>query len=396
MINAILRQTSNFIFARQQPKYRRFLLNKVDFSDRLIGIRGARGCGKTTLMLQYGHSTGLPLAKMLYLSCDHPAMAGEDLFAMAQSFYQEGGKLLILDEIHKLAGFSVSLKAIYDTFELQVIFSGSSALQLTQMSADLSRRAVLFHLPALSLREFIEIETGLSIPALSFADLLTNHTQVAFEISQQIRPIEYFRRYCQTGAYPFYQESLANYPLKLLEVINHTIDIDLSAIFHIDPSKLDKLKKILYMLCVTPPLEINKAKLSSAVGTSWPTLSKYIELMHSADLLHSLRGGAGMRAVNRPDKLLLNNPNLFTVLCANPNIGSLRESFFVSQVRFQHQVHYHDQGDFLVDDQWVFEIGGAHKNSSQLKHQEKAFLALDDLEVGHANTIPLWMFGLLY
>lgn len=396
MINSILRQTSSFIFARRLPTYRRFLLDRVDFADRLIGIRGARGSGKTTLMLQYAQSTSLSMAKKLYLSCDHPAMAGEDLFHIAQTFYQEGGKLLILDEIHKAKDFSSALKAIYDTFDLQVIFSGSSALQMSQMTGDLSRRAVSFHLPVLSLREFIEIETGLSIPRVTLKDLIERHQDIAYSISQQLRPIEYFRRYCEIGAYPFYQESLQNYPLKLLEVINHTIDIDLTALFHIETSKLDKLKKILYMLCTTPPVELNKAKMSSAVGTSWQTLAKYIELMQSADLLYSLRGGQGMRAVNRPDKLLLNNPNLFTVLCAQPNIGSIRESFFVSQVSYQHQVHYHDQGDFLVDDQHIFEIGGANKTSRQIQQQNSAYLALDDIEVGYGNHIPLWLFGLLY
>lgn len=396
MINSILRQTSNFIMARDVPSYRRFLLEKMDFSDRLIGIRGARGSGKTTLMLQYAHACNLPSSKILYLSCDHPAMAEEDLFAIAQTFYQEGGKLLILDEIHKAKNVGIALKAIYDTFNLQVIFSGSSALQITQTTADLSRRAVMFHLPVLSLREFIEIETNLRIPALTLDSIVQNHQDIAFGISQKIRPIEYFRRYCDSGAYPFYQESIANYPLKLLEVINHTIDVDLTALFNIDPSKLDKLKKVLYMLCATPPLELNKAKISGAVGTSWPTLAKYIELMQSADLLYSLRGGSGMRAVNRPDKLLLNNPNLFKVLCANPNMGSIRESFFVSQMRYQHQVHYHDQGDFLIDEQFIFEIGGAKKTLSQIKNQNQAFLALDDIEVGHGQAIPLWLFGFLY
>ncbi|PIX80607.1 MAG: AAA family ATPase, partial [Piscirickettsiaceae bacterium CG_4_10_14_3_um_filter_44_349] len=166
MINDILRQTSNFILARSVPSYRRFLLDKMDFSDRLIGIRGARGSGKTTIMLQYAHSSQLSPTKILYLSCDHPAMAGEDLLTLAQTFYQEGGKLLLLDEIHKSKDFGSALKAIYDAFDLQVIFSGSSALQLTKMSADLSRRAVMFHLPILSLREYIEIETGLNLPVI--------------------------------------------------------------------------------------------------------------------------------------------------------------------------------------------------------------------------------------
>ena len=178
-------------------------------------------------------------------------------------------------------------------------------------------------------------------------------------------------------------------------MINHTIDVDLTSIFNIDPGKRDKLKKVLYMLCTTPPLEINKVKLSAAVGTTWPTLTKYLELMQAGDLVHSLRASSGMRAVNKPEKLLLNNPNLFNVLCASPNSGSMRESFFVSQLKQSHQVHYHDQGDFIIDDRWVFEIGGRHKTNKQLQNGQ-GYLALDDIETGEGNRIPLWMFGLLY
>ncbi|MDR9498494.1 MAG: AAA family ATPase [Hydrogenovibrio sp.] len=371
-------------------------MEKEDFSDRLIGIRGARGSGKTTMMLQYARSTGLPVTKMLYLSCDHPAMAGESLLALAQSFYQEGGKLLILDEIHKARHFGAELKAIYDTFDLQVIFSGSSALQMSNMNADLSRRGVLFHLPVLSLREYIEIETGLTLPSVTLQNLIEQHQEVGFELTQKFRPIEYFKKYCESGAYPFYQESIDNYPLKLLEVINHTIDVDVPVLFKVDASKLDQLKKVLYMLCATPPVELNKAKISGAVGLSWPALSKYLDAMQAADLIFSLRGGAGMRAVNKPNKLLLNNPNLFKVLCASPNVGSVRESFFVSQVSQHHQVHYHDQGDFMVDDTLVFEVGGAGKKENQIKSQPNAYLALDDVEMGALKSIPLWMFGFLY
>lgn len=395
MISPILKQASQFVLSRKLPDYRRFLLGRHDFSDRLIGVRGARGSGKTTLLLQHAQASGLPVSRMLYIACDHPAMVGESLYDIAQQFYQAGGKLLLIDEIHKAKDFAQSLKAIYDTFDLQVIFSGSSALQITQQAADLSRRAVLFHLPVLSFREYLEIETGLNFSSVPLTDLIDNHQDIAFEYTRKLRPIEHFNRYCTTGAYPFYQESLDNYPLKLLEVINHTIDVDLTSIFNIDPSKRDKLKKVLYMLCTTPPLEINKVKLSAAVETTWPTLTKYLELMQAGDLVHSLRASSGMRAVNKPEKLLLNNPNLFNVLCASPNSGSMRESFFVSQLKQCHQVHYHDQGDFIIDDRWVFEIGGRHKTNKQLQNGQ-GYLALDDIETGEGNRIPLWMFGLLY
>ncbi|MGM0518902.1 MAG: hypothetical protein ACQERD_04570 [Campylobacterota bacterium] len=168
-----------------------------------------------------------------------------------------------------------------------------------------------------------------------------------------------------------------------------------SGIYNIDPAKLDKLKKIIYMLCSSKPYELNISKISSAVGASWPTLQKYLERMDAGSLIHIVRGAVGMRAVNRPDKLLLDNPNLFTVLCANSDIGAIRESFFVSQIELSHQVHYHDKGDFIVDDTLVFEVGGANKDDSQLKGQ-KGYVIADDIEVGFDNKIPLWLMGFLY
>lgn len=194
---------------------------------------------------------------------------------------------------------------------------------------------------------------------------------------------------------PFLPRIPIGYPSKLLEVINATIDSDLCGIYNIDPSKLDKLKKIIYMLCISKPYEVNISRLSGAVGASWPTLQKYLKRMDAGSLIHIVRGGVGMRAVNRPDKLLLDNPNLFTVLCANSDIGAIRESFFVSQVGLSHQVHYHDKGDFIVDDTLVFGVQGTNKDNDQLKGQ-KSYVAADDIEVGFGNKIPLGMFGFLY
>ncbi len=396
MISPILRQTSAMILARQQPAYRRFLHNRVDFGEQLIGIKGARGCGKTTLLLQYAQTCGLENARMLYLACDHPAMVDVSLYELAQTFYQEGGQLLLIDEIHKSKGFAAHLKAIRDTFDLQVIFSGSSALRLEHELADLSRRAVVHELPVLSLREFMEIETGLVFTPHSLPEILADHPNIAASIMQHLRPIEQFRKYLQYGAYPFYRESLDNYTSKLLEVVNLTIDSDLASLYSIDPGKLGKLKKLLYMLCSTDPVELNISKLSAGVGTSWPTLARYLESMGAGSLVHVVRGGSGMRTVNKPGKLLLDNTNLFYALCANPNIGSIRESFFVSQLSYGHQVHYHDKGDFLVDDRWVFEIGGAGKTLKQLAKHPDGYAAVDDVVIGDGRRIPLWLLGVMY
>lgn len=401
--------TSAQILARSLPSYQRYLLPKLDSGSRLIGIKGARGAGKSTLMLQHAKAAlsapnasnkqKLSANQLLYISCDHPALAGANLYEIAEAFYARGGKLLLVDEIHKAKNFSQELKAIYDVFDLQVIFSGSSAIELEHAHADLSRRAVVHKLGVLSLREFCEMELGLSLPSFSLNDLLANHTQIASELMTQFRPLEQFHNYLNYGCYPFYRESLQDYPLKLQEVISQTIDSDLSRIFNIEASKLDKLKKVLYMLCATNPYELNISKLSAAVEVSRPTLYNYLHYMDAGSLIHSIRASKGMRTVNKPDKLLLHNPNLFKVLCGEANLGSLRESFFVSQLSLQHQVHYHDQGDFLLDDKLVFEIGGASKTRKQLKGikpEQAGYVAADDIEVGLDNTVPMWLFGFLY
>lgn len=383
------------ILSRKLPKYRRYLYDKIDFSSQLIGIKGARGSGKSTILLQYAKEQKLKPRQILYISCDHPAMVGISLYDLAEEFHSLGGKLLLIDEIHKAENFSQELKAIYDVFELQVIFSGSSALQIENSAGDLSRRAVIHRLNVLSFREFCELELKQDLPVFSLAEILQNHQDIAAELLAKFRPLEQFAKYLNHGCYPFYLESLADYPAKLLGVINLTIDSDLSRIYRIDSSRLDRLKKILYMLCTTDPYELNKTKLSSGAEVSWPTLQNYLQQMDAASLLHLIRGGRGMRAVNKPDKILLDNPNLFKILCANANIGSIRESFFVSQLKLEHQVHYHDQGDFMIDEELVFEIGGADKTASQLTGRG-GFVAADNLEVGLGNKVPLWLFGFLY
>ncbi len=392
----ILQKISSQILAKETPSYKRWLFEKIDFSSKLIGIKGPRGSGKSTLLQQYAKTVDLPPSKIFFINCDHPAMVGISLYDIAENFYARGGELLIIDEIHKSKNFSQELKAIYDIFSLQVIFSGSSALEIEHASGDLSRRAVVHDLGVLSLREFVELQTQKKFSTYSLDEIVAEHFDIASEIMTHIRPLEQYNNYLEYGCYPFYQESMVDYPQKLLEVINLTIDSDLSSIYNIDSSKRDKLKKIIYMLCVTKPYELNISKLSSAVGTSWITLSKYLERMDAGSLIHIVRAGRGMRAINKPDKLLLDNPNLFTVLCASASVGSVRESFFVSQVGLTHQVHYHNKGDFIVDDKRVFEIGGASKNFDQLKGNSDGYVVADDIEIGFDRKIPLWLFGFLY
>jgi predicted AAA+ superfamily ATPase len=392
----ILNKLSKQFLSQKTHIFKRSLYEEIDFNGKIIGIIGGRGSGKTTLLHQYAKSSKIKPSKILYISCDHPAMVNQKLYEIADEFYSFGGKLLILDEIHKIKDFASNLKAMYDFTDLQVLFSGSSAMQIEHESIDLSRRALIYNMPPLSFREFLNLSNIENFDKVSLNDILSNHEDITVDITSRIKPLEHFSDYLTYGAYPFFKEGIRSYDNRLLEIVNTTIDSDLSMIFNINSDKLEILKKVLYMLCTTSPLEINKLKLSSATRISWATLSKYLDYMQKGSLVHIVRGSKGFNSLKKQNKLLLNNPNLFQILCANPDIGSLRESFFVSQLKQHHQVHYYDKGDFLVDEKVVIEIGGKSKDKKQIKNETNAYLAIDDIEFGMGNKIPLWLFGFLY
>lgn len=392
----IFSKLSKRFLAQKPSSFRRFLYDQIDFKASIIGIKGGRGSGKTTLLHQYAKSSKYKPSQILYISCDHPAMINQELYEIADEFYAHGGKLLIVDEVHKISNFASHIKAMYDFTGLQVIFSGSSAMKLEHELGDLSRRALVYTMPVLSFREFLALKKIAHFPSYTLADILENHEDIVVDILETIKPLEWFGEYLEYGAYPFFREGVASYGDRLLEVVNVTIDSDLASLFSINSDKLDTLKKVLYMLCTTTPYEINKSKLSGEVGVAWATLSKYLEYMQKGSLLHLVRGSKGHITVQLPNKILLNNPNIFAILCAKPDIGAKRESFFVSQLTDKYQVHYHHQGDFLIDDKVVIEVGGKSKDGSQIEGVESAYLALDDIESGYGNVIPLWLFGFLY
>jgi predicted AAA+ superfamily ATPase len=392
----ILSKLSKQFLAQKSSSFKRFLYKEIDFKASVIGIKGGRGSGKTTLLHQYAKNSRLKSSQILYISCDHPAMIGQNLYEIADEFSAYGGRLLILDEIHKIDNFASHIKAMYDFTDLQVLFSGSSAMKIEHELGDLSRRALVYDMPVLSFREFLALKNIAHFPSYPLEEILKNHEDITVEITEQIKPLAHFQDYLEYGAYPFFKEGEISYHNRLWEVVNTTIDSDLASLFKINSDKLDTLKKVLYMLCCTSPYEINKAKLSGEAGVAWATLSKYLEYMQKGSLIHLIRGSRGHKTVQIPNKILLNNPNLFNVLCAKPDIGALRESFFVSQLDPRHQVHYHYQGDFLVDDRVVIEVGGKSKDSKQIEGVDNAYLAIDDIEFGYGNAIPLWLFGFLY
>lgn len=392
----ILSKLSKRFMSQKPSPFKRFLYKKIDFSAQIIGIVGGRGSGKTTLMHQYAKSSKYKSSQILYISCDHPSVIHENIYEIADDFYTHGGKLLLLDEIHKIKDFSAHIKAIYDFTDLQVLFSGSSAMNITHEIGDLSRRALIYSMPVLSFREYLSLKNIAHFKAYTLEEIVTSHEDIVVDIIADVKPLEHFGDYLEYGAYPFFKEGIGSYSDRLLKVVNTTIDSDLASIFSINYEKLDALKKVLYMLCSTTPYEVNKSKLSASAGVAWSTLSKYLDYMQKGSLLNIIRGSKGHKTINTPNKILLNNPNLFGVLCAKADIGAIRESYLVSQLLTDHQVHYHHQGDFLVDEKIILEVGGRSKDTRQIKDLQNAYLVVDDIESGYDNVIPLWLFGFMY
>ncbi len=381
----------------QKYPYKRYFLNTIDFNDKMIGILGARGVGKTTSILQYLNNLDVPISKKLYFSADSIALSGVRLYDIADIFSKSGGKVLAIDEIHKYANFENDLKEIYDFLDLQVIFSGSSAMQLEHKKADLSRRAVLYRVAGLSFREFLELKLGMKFESFTLNEILTHHIEIASGITNRIKPFEFFSEYLQNGYYPYYFENPNTYGLKLEETINTVIESDLPIIFNIEPQNIQKLKQLVGMICASKPYELNITALAAKIGINRTTLYQYIDYLSLGNIFYSLRSRAKNDSVfSKPSKLYLNNPNLSQYYCENQEIGTIREQFFASQLRVNHTLHYPNSGDFLIDEKITIEIGGKNKSFEQIKEIPNSFVVADDIEIGFGNKIPLWIFGFLY
>lgn len=377
-------------------KYKRYFFHKIDFREKLIGIIGARGVGKTTALLQYLKESDVPLEKKLYISADSVEIADTTLFEVAKEFSQRGGKILVIDEIHKYPDFQKNLKQIYDFLDIQVIFSGSSAIRLEHSRYDLSRRAVLYRVNGLSFREFLEMKTGLSFRTYSLNEILTGHTDIAMEISSVIKPLQYFKEYIEKGFYPFFFESPSTYLIKLEETINTTIESDIGILYKVEHQNIIKLKKLVKMLCSSEPFELNLTRLANSIDIDRQTLYKYMEYLHLGNIIFKIDPKTkGKNIFSKPEKVYLNNTNLYFAYCTDRKIGTIRECFAVSMLRESHTVSYwKDKGDFLVDDNIVIEIGGKNKDLSQVK--DSGFVFADDIQFGTGRKIPLWLLGFLY
>ncbi len=379
--------------------FERFLLSEMNAKHRLISITGARGVGKTTMVLQFLKKSSLKDHQKLYVSLDDLYFAKNTVVDVVAQFVKLGGKLIVLDEVHKYINWSIEIKNIYDDYpDLQIVFTGSSILEIKKGDADLSRRAVEYSLPIMSLREFAEIEDNIKLPTYKVDDIIAHHLEISKEVCSKLKPIFYFKKYVEYGAYPFYRETYEEFPNLLLKTVNTILETDLPAVKKIDYSHIVKLKKLLLLISENVPFKPNISDLSSKIGITRDTILNYLDYLQSSNLITQLTTQSkGFRRFEKPDKIYLNNTNqLYAITPKTPDTGTLRETFFLQSTQTTNNVNYTTKGDFIVDDKYIFEVGGKNKTYHQIADIENSYIAADDIEFGIGNKIPLWLFGFLY
>lgn len=385
---------------RIDTNFVRSFIHDINWNARLIGIKGARGVGKTTLLLQYmklNYSDNWQ--ESLYVSLDSFSFRGKTLIGLADEFVLNGGKYLFLDEVHKYDNWAQELKNIYDDHpELKVVFTGSSLLEILNSRADLSRRAIVYHMQGLSFREYLEMETSQKFDTFTLEDILTNHIKIANLINSKIKPFRYFESYLKQGYYPFYKEDKDLYEQRLEEVINMMLEIELPLLRGVDIGLVSKIKQVLAIISESVPFTPNVTHLSQKMTVHRTTLMTYLHYLEEVGLTTNLQKEAkGSVKLQKPAKIYLENTNLMFVLSpSNANIGNARETFFANQVGYKNKLNYHEKTDFLVNNVYAFEIGGKDKTNKQIVGIENSFIVADGIEYGYQNKIPLWLFGFLY
>lgn len=378
----------------------RSFIHDVNWNARLIGIKGARGVGKTTLLLQYmklHYSENLE--ESLYVSLDSFGFKNKSLLSLADDFVRNGGKYLFLDEVHKYANWAQELKNIYDDHkELKVVFTGSSLLEILNSRADLSRRAVIYHMQGLSFREYLELETGIKFEKVALETILNDHIKIAGLINDKIKPFRYFNTYLRQGYYPFYKEEPDLYEQRIEEVINMMLEIELPLLRGVEIGLVPKIKQLLLIISESVPFVPNIATLSQKMTIHRTTLMSYLHYLEEVGLtIHLQKEANGSVKLQKPAKVYLENTNLMYALSPlNTNIGNVRETFFANQIGYKNKLNYHEKTDFLINNSYAFEIGGKEKSKKQILGIDKAYVVADDIEFGYQNKIPLWLFGFLY
>lgn len=385
-----------------QLSFVRDMMQRINWNDRLIAVRGQRGVGKTTLMLQrikkeFGDHDA---QSVIYASLDNIYFATHNLLEFIEQFYQYGGKYVFLDEVHKYPNWSREIKNAYDEFpDLHIVFTGSSLINILNAEADLSRRCITYDMQGLSFREYLLMFKGQSFPVASLEDVCERPNEICSEVAKRIRPLQYFQDYLHKGYYPFLVEGEETYYIRIENMVNLTIDTELPQLRQLDVANVRKIKALLEVLASGLPMQVDATKLSKMAEISRNTLLQYLQHLDAARIIRLLYlDSLSVKRLQKPDKIYLDNPNMHYALSANDvNIGTIRETFFVNQLSYAHGVEYaNGAADFTVDHDATFEIGGRSKDGKQLACVARSFIAADDEEYAFGNKIPLWLFGFLY
>ncbi len=379
-------------------RFKRYLYDCINWNVRLIGIKGARGVGKTTLLMQHIKETFTKLDNVLYVSLDNMWFNNHCLEELVEFLYTHGVVNVYFDEVHKYKNWTQLLKNFYDSYpDLNIVYTGSAMLAIDNSKTDLSRRQSLYTLNGLSFREYLEYEGIATIPAISLENLLDVHIGYAMEMASKIRVLKYFDEYLSKGYYPYYKEAGDDYLMRVAEVTQLVIDSDIPAVEYITYTTIQKIKKLLMVIAENVPLEPNINKLSAELESTRDQTLKMLYLLDRAALLYLLTDKVkDYKHLTGPKKVYLNNANLMHALSGRTSEGTLRETFFANQVGAGSTLTMPKQGDFMADGKYLFEVGGSRKTFNQIANLPNSYLALDDIETGNGNRIPLWTFGCLY
>ena len=394
-----LYKTFGRLLAETDLRFTRYLYEKINWDNRLIVIKGAKGVGKTTMLLQHIKRSFPDAEKALYASLDNLWFANHTILDLAEYHYTHGGTHLFLDEVHKYKGWQKEIKNIYDSYpHLNIVVTGSSMLKLEEsLIADLSRRHRQYILEGLSFREFLQLEQIATLPVLSLEDVLKNHFMEASQIASKVKVLRYFERYLESGYYPFYREEGDGFSDRLQQVIDTIVSSEIPSVSNIEYDSVYKTKQLLAVLAERSPYTLNISSLCIALQSSRNNVLKLIDLMDKAALVRRLyAANEGMNMLTKPEKILFYNTNLMYCLTPDADTGTLRETYLASQLGVNHKLCMPRQGDLVANGKWLFEIGGKSKGFSQIKDIEDSFVVSDNIEIGYGNKIPLWMFGLLY
>ena len=387
-----LYEYQQLILSQINISFLRYKYYELDWTRRVFGIVGPRGVGKTTMVLQYIKQK-LSLQDSLYITLDHIYFSTHTLIDVADKFYKEGGKHLIIDEVHKAFNWSVQLKQIIDSYpNMQIIFTGSSILDIYRGVADLSRRAPIYEMQGLSFREYLVLYHDIQTPTWNLDDLI-NHRVTLTNVEH---PLPLFNDYLKRGYYPF-ERIASDFSTNLMQVINRTMETDIPLYANINISVARKLQNLLVVIAESVPFKPNYKKLAEVTGISRNDIADYIYYMERAGMLMSLHDTTqGIRSIGKSHKLYVDNTNLMYVLSPeNIDKGNLRETFFLNQMRVNHPIIASQKADFEIGN-YVFEVGGKNKNQKQLDNNPNGYIVKDDIEFGYRNVIPLWAFGLTY